>query len=1100
MRLRRRPSFFLQANLQHVAESFPQAKMSQSMFDEEGELINFEMEVVDPEEVIGEPSNDNAGPPSGGEESTESSSEDDSEVDEAPSRETVNPSCHSPTEASPRGSKVETSRGKRKYDLISVSNEAEDNAWSLPEELAELFNRNATNFVSKKLLKKDILDNNPVPSNLVKRRKLDSHMEALIKGNDKPNVDSNKVISRDGELGDIWEAIVTCMGPLSKCWQSIEDFRYENPDSGTDEIALQLQQTVVLIGQAANKVDFSRRVAALASVPQVADYKTAENHVKNNAEAFRCEKVKLFGAKFSDAIKIDVKQGQKVATALETEKRAKNKSKNKRRPFREARTFKAPEGKRWHNLGARADGQRPRSSQQHAGRGQVISKTNGWRNFSRGKSLSYSLSQKLAGNRSPGPRDDNQSVPKNKLPKLPTRGKNPVLLQKLEDPYRRSPDLGGCPRVVNSTNSKTSSEKDSKGDPFLKTRISSHRCRGSGNAPERSHSGVKMGKRPNHKQHLCKTQKRGQVSSNNQLERTEQKHSVRTLQDGRLERYKTPPQEGRLYGEIGPLQCLLECPNRSKLPKILEVPVERETLQVPGLGLRSWTGATTIYQAAESPNIFPQTARDKTNHLFRRYSDYWELNERNIKSKGQCHYPFAPPGTDNQLGKILFDSIAQLRISWDDHQEPRNDHITSNRQSQGANPTLPVIITTETNDPKRSSQGDRQTLCHNTSSLNSSNSAPSSPTVPHKSPESRQELRGHSPPRSKCLSRSQMVDKESKTPERESSSVRSTRNAPLIGRFIRSRVGSSHGGWQFYRRKLVPSRTGSPHKHFGAHGCRNSSKNLLENKESAISSHPNRQQDSSILPSEERRDKKRDSKQNLQEDLGVSGSSEGKSDSQLDSFSSKQRSRQEIKGETQLQRMASKSRHIQENKSNLGNPRGGLLRVKNHEANRKVHESIPGSIMHSNKRHVSGLEPRISIPISSVLHDRQSAEKTENTKRTKGYSDSPNLARSSVVPNASRAMHRYPSTAAKQKKPVDKRPRRVTLDDKQLQSESGGIPSYRKTLESKGFSERAIHLLVNSKRKSTTEAYASPWNRWSAWCRERRLDPHGAPIEAVWST
>ena len=61
--------------------------------------------------------------------------------------------------------------------------EKEQHEWELPDELASYANKYFQKFVHKKNLKDSILNENPVPTNITKPRKLDEYYKELLEEN-----------------------------------------------------------------------------------------------------------------------------------------------------------------------------------------------------------------------------------------------------------------------------------------------------------------------------------------------------------------------------------------------------------------------------------------------------------------------------------------------------------------------------------------------------------------------------------------------------------------------------------------------------------------------------------------------------------------------------------------------------------------------------------------------------------------------------------------------------------------------------------------------------------------------------------------------------
>ena len=108
------------------------------------------------------------------------------------------------------------------YELVNLGGPP-GNEWELAPPLADFFNKHASQFLSAKILKEAITDDLPVPANLHKRPKLDEFATTLIRNNNW-GTEPGKVLSKDVELGDVWDKVVASMGPLGKVWQDLEDY------------------------------------------------------------------------------------------------------------------------------------------------------------------------------------------------------------------------------------------------------------------------------------------------------------------------------------------------------------------------------------------------------------------------------------------------------------------------------------------------------------------------------------------------------------------------------------------------------------------------------------------------------------------------------------------------------------------------------------------------------------------------------------------------------------------------------------------------------------------------------------------------------------
>ena len=61
----------------------------------------------------------------------------------------------------------------------------------------------------------------------------------------------------------------------------------------------------------------------------------------------------------------------------------------------------------------------------------------------------------------------------------------------------------------------------------------------------------------------------------------------------------------------------------------------------------------------------------------------------------------------------------------------------------------------------------------------------------------------------------------------------------------------------------------------------------------------------------------------------------------------------------------------------------------------------------------------------------------------------------------------------------------------------GGLENIRHTWRAQGFSEEAVNILGESRRKGTKSAYECAWRKWTSWCSEQQVDPIQATLADV---
>ena len=140
---------------------------------------------------------------------------------------------------------------KGRFQLEHILPSKDAGKWELEGELTDFFHYYCTKYVSEKDLDEIVGDKYPFPSNLKGTPELNSQMEARLKR------DGDGVfVDRDSDLSKISKKILAVMGPLGAAWSAIELWRNgeAKEDIDIDEIADQVQKSVILLGQAENRI------------------------------------------------------------------------------------------------------------------------------------------------------------------------------------------------------------------------------------------------------------------------------------------------------------------------------------------------------------------------------------------------------------------------------------------------------------------------------------------------------------------------------------------------------------------------------------------------------------------------------------------------------------------------------------------------------------------------------------------------------------------------------------------------------------------------------------------------------------------------------
>ena len=174
--------------------------------------------------------------------------------------------------------------------------------------MAKYTNDHFNKFIPEKDLQESISVENPVPLNLHPPRKMDEFMRDLIFEKRAGSIE----VAADSNLVKLQQKLLDVMGPLSKVWTIVEktsNSRFEQVEVSLPEILTNLDQTVMLLGQALNSISYTRRFNALKQI--TGDPRKTKQLLKEKNEIFPKETQFLFGEKFESDIIRTAKSKQK---------------------------------------------------------------------------------------------------------------------------------------------------------------------------------------------------------------------------------------------------------------------------------------------------------------------------------------------------------------------------------------------------------------------------------------------------------------------------------------------------------------------------------------------------------------------------------------------------------------------------------------------------------------------------------------------------------------------------------------------------------------------------------------------------------------------
>ena len=142
-----------------------------------------------------------------------------------------------------------------KRQICEALADEEQREWELPDELASYPKKYLQKFFQGKNLKDSILNENPVPTNITKPRRLDEYYKELLEENR-----AKRDLTLDDTLEKIQSKTLNIMGPLSKLWFRFEEASAQENNMmrlDLNELIQYLEQSVMLVGQIFNVITYN---------------------------------------------------------------------------------------------------------------------------------------------------------------------------------------------------------------------------------------------------------------------------------------------------------------------------------------------------------------------------------------------------------------------------------------------------------------------------------------------------------------------------------------------------------------------------------------------------------------------------------------------------------------------------------------------------------------------------------------------------------------------------------------------------------------------------------------------------------------------------
>ena len=979
-------------------------------------------------------------------------------------------------------------RKKRKKEgrFCPLSKE-EDNAWDLSKDLAKYTTKNFNTYVSEKSIKHSILEKCPIPDNIGKPKNLDSFaIDLLLESHKKFVLENDKVLKKtQSKIYDV-------MGPLGTIWEEIRTIQNKDGKAklSGDKVITMLDQTVLLLGQVNNSINFQRRSNVMRAL--VKDKNKASTLIKDNDDVFKPKSKKLFGSKFEKALKRKAK--------------AKKASKSVLCEFQPRKQYfpKSPSGRGAHNSSSQNNSRNsyPRdsyTSQQHRGKKSFFfrGKNSSSQKLSNSKEGKGNITITFVYNKDSTSREntpDNRKVNNSNkggqtscrpikafLPELGEVNKRPVGL---EYNKRSKCRLHKIPKAGKNSNR----NRDVKNPKRLR-RQGDQRAFG-----ERSNKGSRSPSRPVCKLNFPEGKEGWNIQINSKPEKFKRKHSIPKVQNGRPKAGEGFDKGKRLHGQTGHEGCLFQRATPPKLSEICQVYVERNSLRICMSMFWTRTRSKNFYETVKSSDTISEKAEYTSNNISGRHFGIGRDNGINFRGKRHSTTSATEPRVCDKLGEVLSTTQYQNGVSRDIARLQGNDHLSSRGENIEYNQSLSGNVTKRDADLEGDCNDNRQADFHILSSTASDIELQTLTNATDTGHEREGLVRSKDKPKSTILSGTKLVGGKPEVAQWSPSQNEPTRHNHTIGCRKNGGLGgtlprNSNGG-PVEQMGIPPT-----HKCSGINCCKTGNHDFCDHEATEDDPSTNRQYSGPCVHSKNGQHKESHLNKPSQGNMAVFNATWDHDYVRIHTKRQKCHSGCGIEREDRPQRMDVMSNNIQKPvPAPQLSTRHRPICIKALPSVKRLHVMESRPLLQSSGCNSATMETIPPICFPTLLLDRKSTKKGKSGRSDNDFSDS-YLANTALVSPSVKHVHRETTSTptvgkstqgSKGKTPSIKRgpPTR-------------GMASIRERALSEGVSEQTAELISDFRTEGTKKAYKSSWTRWSRWCGGRKINPIQCPLKDI---
>ena len=615
---------------------------------------------------------------------------------------------------------------------FEASEEGKNN-YKLSEELSSYIKSSCVEYVSDKVLKERILDENPVPENVIRTKKLDSFLKELLEEKGK-----KFCIKADTNLMNIQDRIRYVFGPLSKVWTMVEEekeavFQHaaddpemqESVESVKDSCTL-VEQIVTLLGQAMNSLSYQRRHNILSALS--VDKAKAKELLKEEKDSIDKDEHFLFGEDFKDHLKKQVKVKTKARELLGALSNQQTHGRKRPHPVDGyiPPSFNRPFPK----------GPLPaRGTNQYRGRGRSLWSNRGWsnrgrgnfNNRGRGKKIVHSSNFSSFHKQQSVPSSTPKSVPKDSSKcKVTLSGGNSSTIdssrqvetfsKKLEKVDKRQGHFGSSPRIQNRVFIPTKTMETTQGTQIQSGGKTNHKQGGRGHVTEGVYKRGSFAKGFVFKSHFCGGQKRWGLQTSHQFESIERVHSLCSLQNGKPFFSEGSHATRGFFSKIGFEGGIFCSSLTQRISEIRSVSMGRKNLYFSMPLFRARPSPTVVYETHESTSIIIEKTEHTNDYLFRRHFIASQKHGRGNTGSGHCDIPPSKPGISDKCKEVNSDSLSFSSILGNDDKLCRNETVFASGENRQNHKSMRVTAPTRNCLGPGANKTNRKALLHGLSS------------------------------------------------------------------------------------------------------------------------------------------------------------------------------------------------------------------------------------------------------------------------------------------------------------------------------------------------------------------------------------------------